>query len=58
MGKRLRRLDIAGLKVGKLTVIEKVGYDVDKNGKRDELFIPAIPGYNGRRNKNQHHKEV
>lgn len=39
MGKRPKRSDITGLKSGKLTAIEKVGYDVDKNGKRYALWL-------------------
>lgn len=38
MGKRLRRTDLTGMKFGKLTVIEKAGYGVDKAGKRYALW--------------------
>lgn len=37
-GKRQRRTDISGMKFGKLTAIKKVGYGVDKDGKRYALW--------------------
>lgn len=36
--KRPRRLDITGMKSGKLTAVEKIGYDTDKDGKRFALW--------------------
>lgn len=36
---RQRRTDITGLKVGKLTVIERAGYKADKAGKRESLWL-------------------
>lgn len=36
--KRPRRIDITGMKSGKLTAVEKIGYDTDKDGKRFALW--------------------